>query len=167
MKNRSELAWGIILIAIGAFLLVTRVYPDVFSFLDWQFSIIGVGAVFLLAAILTRNGGLAIPGCILGGVGAILYYQDITNSWETWAYAWTLIPGFVGLGILLSGLIDRSGPRFESSGLVLMAISAAGFFIFGGTLGFGWNFGPYWPLFIIGLGVIVLISALFQPKKKE
>ncbi len=167
MKNRSELAWGIILIAIGAFLLVTRVYPGVFSFLDWQFSIIGVGAIFLLAAILTRNGGLAIPGCILGGVGAILYYQDITNSWETWAYAWTLIPGFVGLGILLSGLIDRSGPRFESSGLVLMAISAAGFFIFGGTLGFGWSYGAYWPLFIIALGVIILISALFQPKKKE
>ena len=167
MKNRSELAWGIILIAIGAFLLVTRVYPAVFNFLDWQFSIIGVGAIFLLAAILTRNGGLAIPGCILGGIGAILYYQDLTNAWETWSYAWTLIPGFVGVGILLSGLIDRSGPRFESSGLVLMAISAAGFCIFGGTLGFGWSFGAYWPLFIIGLGVIVLISAIFQPKKKE
>jgi hypothetical protein len=87
--------------------------------------------------------------------------------WDTWTYAWTLIPGFVGVGILLSGLIDRSGPKFESSSLVLIAISAAGFIIFGGTFGLGWSVGNLWPLFIIGLGVIVLISAFIKPKKKE
>ncbi|MHB8808253.1 MAG: hypothetical protein ACYC59_11850 [Anaerolineaceae bacterium] len=167
MKNRSDLVWGIILIVIGACLLVTRVFPNTFNFLDWPFSIIAVGVVFLLAAILSRNGGLAIPGCIVGGIGAILYYQEMTGMWDTWAYAWTLIPGFVGIGILLSGLIDRSGPKFESSSLVLLAISAAGFIIFGGTFGLGWSVGAYWPLFIIGLGVIVLISAFIKPKKKE
>jgi len=167
MKNRSDLAWGLILIINGAFLLVTRVFPGYFNFLDWPFTVIAVGIVFLLAAILSRNGGLAIPGCIVGGIGAILYYQQMSGRWETWSFAWTLIPGFVGLGILLSGLIDRSGPRFDSSSLVLMAISATGFVIFGGSFGFGWNYGNLWPLFIIGLGVIVLISAFLQPKKKE
>lgn len=167
MKKRTDLVWGLILIIVGVFLLVTRLYPNTFNFLDWPFSIIGVGIVFLLAAILSRNGGLAIPGCIVGGIGGILYYQEMTGQWQTWAYAWTLIPGFVGLGILLSGLIDRSGPKFESSSLVLLAISAMGFIIFGGSFGLGWNFGQYWPLFIIGIGVITLISAFIKPKEKS
>lgn len=167
MKNRSDLVWGLILIIIGAFLLVTRVYPDTFDFLQWPFSMIGLGVIFLLAAIITRNGGLAIPGCIVGGIGGILYYQNLTGMWDTWSFAWTLIPGFVGVGILLSGLIDRSGPRFESSSLTLIAISVMGFIIFGGVFGMQWNIGKLWPLFIIGAGVIVLISAFIKPKKTE
>ena len=106
-------------------------------------------------------------GCIVGGIGGILYYQEMTGDWASWAYMWTLIPGFVGVGVLLSGLIDRSGPRFESSSLILMAISAMGFLIFGGSFGFGLDVGRLWPIFIIGAGVITLLSALFGRKKIE
>ena len=77
---------------------------------------------------------------------------------------WTLIPGFVGIGILLSGLLSREGPRFEPASLVLMLISAVGFSIFGGFFGLEQNIETLWPLFLIGAGVIVLLSAFFNRK---
>ncbi len=40
-----------------------------------------------------------MPSIIVGGIGGILAYQDYTGHWESWSYLWTLIPGFVGLGI--------------------------------------------------------------------
>jgi sulfite exporter TauE/SafE len=49
---------------------------------------------------------------------------------------------------------------------VLMAISAMGFLVFGSAFGalFGFIFdvGTLWPLFLIGIGVITLISAIFR-----
>jgi len=124
----------------------------------------GVGGVFLLAALLTRTGGLAIPGCIVGGIGGILYYQTISGNWASWAYLWTLIPGFVGVGIILAGLLSRERVRFDTGGLILIAISAMGFVIFGGSFGLNLGMSTLWPLFLIGIGVITLISALFRKR---
>jgi hypothetical protein len=33
----------------------------------------------------------------------------MTNNWESWAYAWTLIPGFAGIGIYWPVLIILLG----------------------------------------------------------
>lgn len=168
MENRHGIVWGILLILLGGFFLVTRLMPEIFGFVYWPFFIIGVGGAFLLAAILTRSGGLAIPGCIVSGVGGILYYQALTSHWESWAYMWTLIPGFVGIGVIIAGLLSREGLRFDSGGLVLLAISAMGFLIFGSAFGsllgfpFDLDVGTLWPLFLIGIGVITLIGALFR-----
>ena len=166
MENRNGVVWGILLILLGGFFLVTRLNPELFGFVQWPFFVIGVGLVFLFSAILTRTGGLAIPGCIISGIGGILYWQTLTGRWESWSYIWTLIPGFVGLGVIFAGLLDRDRPHFDSGGLVLMAISAMGFMAFGSAFGalFGFSFdmGTLWPLFLIGIGVITLISAIFR-----
>lgn len=168
MNNRQGIVWGLLLIILGGFFLASRLMPDLFGFVFWPFIVIGVGGIFFLAAILTRTGGLAVPGCIIAGIGGILYWQAVTGHWESWAYIWTLIPGFVGLGVIFAGLLDRERPHFDSGGLVLMAISAMGFMIFGSAFGqlFGMSFnaGTLWPLFLIGIGVITLISALFRRK---
>jgi hypothetical protein len=168
MNNRNGIVWGLLLIILGGFFLATRMMPDLFGEIFWPFIVIGVGGMFLLAAILTRTGGLAVPGSIIAGIGGILYWQAVTGRWESWAYIWTLIPGFVGVGVIFAGLLDREKPRFDSGGLVLMAISAMGFLIFGSAFGqlFGLTFdvGTLWPLFLIGIGVITLISALFRRK---
>ena len=163
-ERKSGIVWGILLIALGGFLLITRLMPGVFGPDFWPFIIIGVGGIFLLGALLTRTGGLAIPGCIIAGVGGILYYQNITSNFASWTYMWALIPGFVGVGILLAGLISRDGPRFEPASLVLMLISAVGFSVFGGFFGIDQNIDTLWPLFLIGAGIIVLFSAFFQRK---
>jgi len=81
MENRHGIVWGILLILLGGFFFVTQMYPNIFGYIYWPFIVIGVGAAFLLAAILTRTGGLAIPGCIVGGIGGILYYQAISGDW--------------------------------------------------------------------------------------
>ena len=168
MNNRQGIVWGLLLIILGGFFLATRMMPGLFGEIYWPFIVIGVGGMFLLAAILTRTGGLAIPGSIIAGIGGILYWQAMTGRWESWAYIWTLIPGFVGLGVIFAGLLDREKPRFDSGGLVLMAISAMGFLIFSSAFGqlFGLTFdvGTLWPLFLIGIGVITLISAMFRRK---
>jgi len=164
MENRHGILWGLLLILLGGFFLVVRLMPQVFGYVFWPFIVIGVGALFLLAAIATRNGGLAIPGCIVGGIGGILYYQAVSGNWASWAYIWTLIPGFVGLGVIFAGLLARDRPHFDSGGLVLMAISAMGFLIFGGSFGLNLEIGTLWPLFLIGIGLITLLSALFRKR---
>ena len=75
-KKKSSFAWGIILILFGALLLANQLVPGLQSLFDWPWIVMGVGAVFILLAIFTQTGGLAIPGCIVGGIGAILYYQS-------------------------------------------------------------------------------------------
>jgi len=105
----------------------------------------------------TRDGH---PACIVAGIGGILYYQNATGNWESWAYMWTLIPGFVGVGSLLAGVL---GEDFKSSvrhGLNTLIISAILFAIFG-TYFNAWNiFGVnsvYIPIALLFLGGIWLI----------
>jgi hypothetical protein len=43
---------------------------------------------------------MAVAACIIGGIGGILYWQSYTGDWASWAYVWTLIPGFSGIGII-------------------------------------------------------------------
>ena len=164
MEKRKGLVGGIMLILLGGFFLAAQLMPELFGYVFWPFIIIGIGGVFLLSALLTREGGLAVPGCIMLGLGGIFYYQSITNDWASWSYIWTLIPGFVGIGVIIAGLISRNGPRFDSGGLVLLAISAMGFLIFGGVFGLNFDVATLWPIFLIGIGVITLFSALFRKR---
>jgi hypothetical protein len=162
MKDRRGIVGGLMLILLGGFFLAAQLMPEIFGYIYWPFFIIGVGGAFLLAALLTRTGGLAIPGCIVGGIGAILYYQATSGDWDSWSYIWTLIPGFVGVGVIIAGLLSRERPHFDTGGLILIAISAMGFLIFGGVFGLALDVSVLWPVFLIGIGVITLISAVFK-----
>lgn len=161
--KRSSLAWGFIFIIFGAFLLLNQIVPGLKLIFDWPWIIMGVGVVFLLLAIFTKNGGLAVPGCIVGGVGAILFYQNLTGNWETWAFAWTLIPGFVGVGIGLASIISPDEtPNGLTASLTMVAISLILFFVFGGAKFLGIDSSIIWPFIIIGFGLILLIKAFLR-----
>ena len=164
MEQRKGFVGGILLILLGGFFLAAQLMPEIFGYVFWPFILVGIGGVFMLSALLTRTGGLAVPGSILLGLGGIFYYQTITNNWESWSYMWTLIPGFVGVGVLIAGLLHRDGPRFDSGGLVLLAISAMGFLLFGGMFGLNLDMSIMWPVFLIGIGVITLFGALFRKR---
>jgi len=165
MNRKSSITSGVILVLLGAFFLVRELFPEFFQFLDWPFIIIGLGAIFLLWAILSGAVGLAIPGAILAGLGGIFYYQNLTGDWESWSYIWSLIPGFVGVGIILSGIINRRFKQDLSSGLVLIVISAILFFIFGTASGLSTELSRYWPVLLIILGLASVIRALIKGKK--
>ena len=166
MKRNSGIFGGVILILLGVLFLASEIYPDIFNFWSWPFILIGLGVLFLLWALITINGGLAIPGMILSGLGGIFYYQEVTQDWESWAYVWALIPGFVGLGILLSGLIDKKFKQNLSGGVTLILISAILFFAFGTQFGLQPAITVYWPVLLIALGAVALIRALLKPKNQ-
>ena len=135
MKGRKNVFGGILVIVLGLFLLAWQIIPDQFKALfgdwfSWPMIIIGVGLFFLLAAALSGVGPLSIPGCIVGGIGFLLAWQNATGNWESWAYAWPLIPGFVGLGLFISSLIDQESRALRSVGLVMMMVAALVFIVF-------------------------------------
>ncbi len=165
MNRRSGLVIGTILILLGLLFLAGEIAPQYFQFWDWPFIVIGLGMVFLVWAILSGTGGLAVPGCILAGIGGILYYQNQTGDWASWAYIWGLIPGFVGVGVILCGIIDRNYKDAFTGGLVLILISAIFFFAFGAAFGLPPDITQYWPVLLIVLGVISLIRAVFSGKR--
>jgi hypothetical protein len=167
MNRRASIVSGIFLILIGILFLFREIAPQYFDFWDWPFIIIGLGFVFLVWAILSGAGGLAVPGAILAGLGGIFYYQNMTGDWESWAYIWSLIPGFVGVGIIISGIIEGNFKEAISSGLVLLLISAILLFVFGSAFGLPDVITQYWPALLIGLGLISLVKAIIAANKRR
>ena len=169
-QQRSNLALGLLLILLGAILLAGQLVPglrDWFTlYVSWPLIIIGIGGALLLMGLLTGEPDMAIPACIVGGIGGILYWQNATGRWESWSYAWALIPGFVGIGTVLMGLLSGKW-KHVWEGLNTMLVSAVLFVIFGALFGGFTAFGPYWPVLLIAVGVLMLIQALFRGGRKR
>jgi hypothetical protein len=171
-QGRTQLALGVILILLGAWFIAQRTFPEVAAlaarFSDWPFTVIGVGVLLLLLGLILGAPGLAVPAAIVSGIGGILYYQNLTGTWDSWSYMWTLIPGFVGVGVLLQGLLGENTRDNLRHGLNLMVISAVLFLVFSAFLG-GWdllgNFGP--AVLLILLGLWVLGSGLYRSMRKS
>jgi hypothetical protein len=162
--KRENLVWGVILILLGLGFLVFQFFPDLFGGFSWPWILLIIGGVFFIAALVGRIGGLMIPGTILLGLGGIFLYQTQTGNWESWAYIWSLIPGFVGLGMLLGGLFDRELAQARGAALIMMVISLILFAVFGGFFGLEPGILRYWPIILILFGLWVLIKAL-RPAK--
>ncbi len=171
-SQRSALGGGLVLILIGALLLVGQLVPGVWSWLDafsWPLIIVGVGVLLLIIGVLTNTPGMAVPACIVGGIGLLLYWQNRTGDWGSWAYAWSLIPGFVGIGTIVMGLWERKGSEVRG-GLWLVLISAIMFVVFGSFLGglFGGSLGfigRWWPVLLILVGVLSLVDHLVKARR--
>src|SRR5690606_17133161 len=129
----------------------------------WPLIVIGVGVFLFIFGLLVGAPGMSIPACIVGGIGALLYWQNATGNWASWAYVWTLIPGFVGIGIILNGLLggDKLRDALEGGGWLLI-ISLILFAVFGSTLGGVNILGPYWPALLILAGLLILARALLR-----
>ncbi len=162
--RRSSLAAGLVLILLGVLFLVARLVPGFQVWISWPWIIIGVGLFLLVVGLLTGSPAMAVPACIVGGIGGLLYWQDATGNWESWAYAWTLIPGFVGVGIILSGLLGGKTRQSLWAGSSLIVISLVLFAIFGSLFGALGPLGPYWPILLIVLGLLMLVRALFRSR---
>lgn len=166
--------FGIGLIAVGLGALVLReVGVNLFASIGargWPLFILVPGLVLLAASLVPespRGIGLATSGAVVSTVGAILLYQSSTGHWESWSYAWALIPLFAGVATTLYGLLAQVRGMVVS-GLWTAGISA-GLFIAG-----AWFFeglfageerrlidaGNWWPVALIVLGVVVAIRAV-------
>lgn len=171
-QNRSNLFLGLLLILIGGWMFVTRQVPSVQAWLDanfiWPMWVIGAGALVFLIGLITGNPGMAIPASIIAGIGGILYYQETTGNFSSWSYMWTLIPGFVGVGEILAGLLGERTRRNLTSGTKNLVVSAVMFLAFGTFFGGLSILGDYGaPILIILLGVYVLVRGFIRGSKVQ
>ena len=128
-RNRTQLVLGILLILVAAWLIAARINPTLARYLSlppfaWPMWVVLAGALLLLIGLLSGAPAMAIPACIVAGIGGILYYQNATGNWESWAYMWTLIPGFVGLGSILAGVLGEDFKSSLRTGLNSLVVSA-------------------------------------------
>ena len=76
---------------------------------------------------------------------------------------WAFIPGFIGVGTMVAGLLGENTAQNLKHGLNMMVISAVLFLVFSSFFG-GWellgNYGP--SILLILLGLWVLGSGLFR-----
>jgi hypothetical protein len=170
-QNRSTLFLGLLLIALGAWMVVTRQVPSIQAWLNqnflWPIWLFGAGAIILLIGLVNGNPGMAIPAAIVAGIGGILYYQELNHDYSSWAYMWTLIPGFVGVGSILAGLLGENTSRNIGHGLNQLFISAVLFLIFASFLGGLDILGAYGaPVILILLGVYVLARGFLRSARR-
>jgi hypothetical protein len=166
-RSKSAIVVGAILIALGIFLLVTRFAPGFFGAFSWPFIIIGIGIVFLVIALATWTPGLAVPACIIGGIGGLLYWQNQTGAWDTWSFAWALIPAFSGVGVFLNETMEGRPLKGIVDGGWPVLIGLLLFFLFGSFFGRIPWLGPWWAVVLIVIGVLVLLRPLVRKNRSQ
>ncbi len=170
---------GIFLIIVGIVVLAFQYIridlswlPARWAELAWPLRIIVPGlALFVVGLVLpgSTGDGLAGFGLVAAGVGTLLWYQSVTGTWSSWAYAWALVfPGVGGLAGIVHGCIHGNWRNVRES-LGALVFGVATFLILGvvfeGVLhfeGFGLTRIASWipGVVLLGLGVVVLFAGL-------
>jgi hypothetical protein len=174
-RNRTQLALGLLLILVAAWMVAVRINPALDDWInmtfEWPIWVVGSGALILLIGLLVGAPGMAVPACIVAGIGGILYYQNATSDWASWSYLWSLIPGFVGLGTILSGLLGEDTRNNLRHGFNLLVASVILFLVFATIFGGLEILGPYkeyWMAGLLGLlGVWFIVRGLLRSARKE
>ncbi|MBI4674041.1 MAG: hypothetical protein HY741_20535 [Chloroflexi bacterium] len=166
--NRGRIIFALMLILFGVYLLALQFFPALRIYQlnesNWPLLIVAAGALVLVGALLTWSPNLMVPAAVIGGIGGILYWQNTTNNWASWAYVWTLIPAFVGVGIFLMHLMQGNLRQAIVAGGAPILVGLAAFLIFASFFGAIGMFGQYWPLLLVLLGVILLAQVFWRRK---
>jgi hypothetical protein len=106
--DTGAIVFGVLLILAGAAFLVSNVTGFDLGQWGWPAFVIAPGLLLLLLGLAIRNeGGLgaAVPGGLILSTGLLLAFQEATDTYASWAYAWALVaPGSVGVTLFLFGL---------------------------------------------------------------
>ncbi len=170
-NSRASLVFGLALIGLGILFLLQQFFDfNIWGSL-WPFLVIGAGAVLFTVALTggQETGPVFITASIVTMVGLILFTLNLTDRWEAWSYAWTLILVAVGIGLLLHGMrsgqadLRRRGVQTIQSGLVMLLLFGAFFelIIFGSARVASW----VWPAGLIGLGLFLLARNLLGGRR--
>ena len=178
--RRNPIVAGIVLITIGAIAwAMNATGTDPSTWLGgsgWTLFILIPGMILFVAGLLAQDEpavGLTIAGSIIMTIAVMLFAMDRTGHYEAWAYAWTLIPGAAGIGVLLHGFQKddqrkiRAGSRLIAISLVMFALGAVFFeTIFQtGTVPFGVD--GFWPVLLVIAGVVVIALAFLQEPRRR
>jgi len=169
-ERRSDFVFGILLIIIGGWFLAAQfdLVPGLKDIMNieyqWPLIVIGIGIFLFFLGLLLRSPGMSVPACIVGGIGGLLYWTNSNQNWEAWAYLWTLIPGFVGIGIILTTLLGGQEKNGYKEGLKLILISVILLIVFLMIFSGQGQFIKYWPVLIVLAGAWILIQTIFRRK---
>ncbi len=167
---------GIVLMGVGIVFFLLNILDVDYGRFGWPFFIIIPGAVLFISALAVDESmgqALAITGGIIITAGTILFYQNLTNHWTSWAYAWALVaPGSIGLAQFIFGSLRKQTKMIKEGRQLLLiglAIFFGGFVFFELIIGIsGFSLGRYgWPLLLIALGVLLLARGLFTERRKQ
>ena len=166
-QGRTQLALGVILILLGAWFLADKSLPAFHSlfnkYAEFPLNMFLIGGGILIVGLVLGQPGMAVPAAIVAGIGGIFYYQQMTEDYTSWSYMWTLIPGFVGVGAILAGLLGDDTAHNLKRGLNAMVVSAVLFLIFASFFGGLQLLGNYGPaILLILLGMWVLGKGLYR-----
>jgi len=177
-RNIGSLVGGALLIIFGALALLGQLFRGLdFWGTFWPFFVIGFGLLFFVGMFAGGRSvsGLAIPGSIITTIGLMLFYQNLTSHWESWAYGWTVILMAVGLGIFIMGVWGQNASQ-RAAGLRLLRIGVIMFIIFGAFFELIFSSGmPFglrsivFPaaLILLGLYLILTRSGLLPGRSEE
>ncbi len=170
-NERNTRALGLLLLAAGAWILIARfIHIDLGDWL-WPFWIIVPGGIIMALGFRDThrsNEGLVTFGSIVAVTGIILFVQNITGQWQSWAYAWALLfPGSIGLGRYLWGKRAGNTAAVQSAEktlrVALVLFAAFGFFfeIVLGIGGFGLGSAGriVVPVLLIAAGVAIYVTS--------
>ena len=142
--TRQGIAGGAVLVALGVLFFFREVFGFELGRYGWPLFIIGPGLLLFAGMIAGGRGagGLAVPASIVTTIGLLLFVQNLTGRYETWAYGWALIPLAAGLGTRIAGAWEGNatlvaeGQRAIALGLVLFLVFGAFFegFVFHGSV---------------------------------
>jgi hypothetical protein len=173
-RGVSNAIVGVVLVGLGLLFLAGELFDfrpwfgfDFWHF-SWPFFVIIPGLAFFVGMLLTgrSGGGLAVPGSIITMTGLILLYQNSSNHWESWAYAWALIfPTAIGLGLMIQGVwsgLDkpfRVGRAMVGWGIAIFLVGAVFFEFVLNISGYGRGLvgSVAGPLLLILLGLYLMV----------
>ncbi|MFN8561661.1 MAG: hypothetical protein U0703_08595 [Anaerolineae bacterium] len=181
-QNGRNTLGAVFLIGLGVlFLVVQTLGINLWAAVgfSWPVFILIPGVVFLALALAgdRRMSGFIFPGAFITGTGAILWFQNATDNWQSWAYIWTLYPVFLGLALMFNGQRTgkekevRTGRGFVTFGVIAFLVGAAFFelLIFQGN-----STLTRWvlPVGLIGVGGYLLLNGrgtplMFGDKRKN
>jgi|APHig6443718053_1056840.scaffolds.fasta_scaffold38424_3 hypothetical protein len=177
-NTRSSMAnLGILLIAVGIVVLALQYIhidmswlPQRWADLSWPLRIIIPGlALFVVGLILPDHAGEGLSGLgmVAAAVGTLLWYQEVTGTWESWAYAWALVfPAAGGLAGIIHGTVHANWRHVRDSfggfafGIVMFLVLGFAFESWLGFEGFGLSRIATWVpgVVLLAAGVIVIFA---------
>ncbi len=173
--NSQGMRWlGIALIVLGILELFNQVFNIRLGRFLWPLFILVPGVVMLTLALRTAHDSaepFVVLGSLLTMTGLVLFYQNLTRHWASWAYAWALIaPTAVGAGQWLYGTacgrpsIVKTGKDLLRIGLTMFV---AGFIFFELILNIsGLGLGAAgWGILLIVVGAFLLLRPFFSKNR--
>ena len=169
--QKKDLTGGLILVAIGLVALLNQ-FVDIDFLGDLGLLILpGLGAMFLVWGILTRNAGLMIPGGILSGIGWGVYaiagpLSMFQGDNEGGVFLISLGLGFGLITLVTAVFADETHWWALIPGSIIAFVGIA--ILFGGVfMTLLTLLGKLWPLGLILLGISVLYNANKEKLPKE